>query len=123
MARRLYSTLILDEAVNLAKETSLSHAEEVTGVNRETIKQHGRAQLIAGNKVEEARRRRQAKPRGMKYTIEQKIAVVEKAMQFRKYQAQRKAFEEAGRRLGVNGRSVEMQWRRGLIPGCPPSGI
>lgn len=114
MSRRRYSQLILDEAVALAAETNLAHASDLTGVNQQSIRQHARKKLIAQNKTEEARRRRKTMP---KYTDAQKIECVNVAMKLKQYLGQRKAFIEAGRRLGMNGRSVEMQAQSGLIPG------
>ena len=109
--RKLHSTLILDEAVALAKTEGIGEASRIVGISKEVIRQHARVRALENNKTEVIKRRR-TQP---KYSDEQKLACLKFAEQFKPYLGKRRAWIEAGRRLGVNGRSIEMQFDRGLF--------
>jgi hypothetical protein len=129
---RKYSRLLVDEAVAVAKAQGMFMAVRLTGVHKETI----------------AARKRQLRGctggDGTRYTLAQKQACVRLAKELMAspvtrvvngYKGSRRivpqwnhhtAFVEAGRRLGVNGHSIEYQWLNGMIsleavaPSSPP---
>lgn len=119
---RKYSGLLIDEAVAVAKEKGAKEAERITGVHHETIAQ--RRKKLKGCTGYDGRR----------YTLAQKKACVKMALElvasggthivrvsFGKGDrtvsvwSKKKAFKEAGRRLGVNGLSIMFQWENGMI--------
>lgn len=107
-----YSRLILDEAVTLSKTVGMKEAAKITGVkywsivgHKRTLKRQGKfSPTNNGN-------------RGSRYTMEQKKKCVALANQIRdeSHCATRLAFIEAGRRLKMNGRSIEFMWSQGSI--------
>lgn len=138
-----YPVLMLDEAVRIAEREGLKKAVKVTGIPRASIDLR-RRQL----------RRKQGKTRvlakGSRYTLAQKQACVRLAKELmasdeivktpvacalptckgmpyvvKRYKwPHRKAFIEAGRRLGMNGRSIEWMYIQGTIPLTQqPSGL
>lgn len=129
-----YSLTLLDEAVRLAAMEGVRVAEKATGVSRWSIDMHAKEKSArAGNPRQE---------KGHRYTLAQKQACVRLAMQlmantetitkplgfkrvrrmgtFKKW-SHASAFKEAGRRLGLNGTTIEMMWRMGMIPLNQPS--
>lgn len=125
-----YSRLMLDEAVRIAERDGMKKAEEVTGISIPSIDLRKR-QI----------RRKKGLPKratvGTRYTLAQKQACVKLAQQLMASKAtvtrtvsmmgiarpfkrlrwgHRAAFMEAGRRLGLNGRSIEWMWIQGMIP-------
>jgi hypothetical protein len=130
-----YPVLMLDEAVSIAEREGLKKAVKVTGIKEHSIDLRSR-QL----------RRKQGKTKvravGSRYTLAQKQACVRLAKELmasneikersrlstlphckgmpyvhRRYKwSHRSAFIEAGRRLGMNGRSIEWMYVQGTIP-------
>lgn len=125
-----YSRLLLDEAVELAKSVGYPTAAKMTGVNKNSIHMHAR--------IQKGRAGLASRKDGSRYTLAQKQACVRLAQSLmasdetkdkkcrwgvqkvRKWQ-HRPAFIEAGRRLGMNGRSIEWLWVSGQIPLDSPS--
>lgn len=107
---RKYSRQMLDEAAELAAQIGVRRAAKRTGINAHSIERH--------IKNTRAKKRGPLKKDGDRYTNAQKQACVECAHDLvRKGKARgfRPAFIECGRRLGINGRSIEYQWSVGLI--------
>ena len=125
-----YPVLMLDEAVRIAEKEGLKRAAKETGIKEHSIDLRNR-QL----------RRKQGKSRvmaqGSRYTLAQKQACVRLAKELmasneiiqksakcyhytythKRYKwSHRRAFIEAGRRLGMNGRSIEWMYVQGTIP-------
>lgn len=131
-----YPKLMLDEAVRIAAELGLKGAAKDTGIGAASInlrqRQLRRKQGVA-----------RVMAQGTRYTLAQKQACVRLAQELmgsgetvsrtgiarfnnkakgRKYTfrrlrwSHRTAFLEAGRRLGMNGRSIEWMWIQGTIP-------
>lgn len=130
-----YSLALLDEAVRLARAEGVKVAEKVTGVSQWSINMHAKEQSArAGNPRWE---------QGFRYSLAQKQACVRLAqklmantetrpvrvpnprggwrMGVTKKWTHGAAFREAGRRLGLNGRTIEMMWLMGMIPLDQPS--
>lgn len=132
----LYSRLLLDEAVALAKQKGMKEAARLTGVGYWSI-----------NQRQDELRGPNPKEKGNRYTLAQKRECVALAMRLMASPetvkhvsnicgrqvtrvapkwAQRPAFVEAGKRLGMNGRSIEFMWKRGMLepsnpqPASPP---
>jgi hypothetical protein len=107
-----YSRLILDEAVNLSKTVGMVEAAKVTGVKYWSIVGHKRTLKRQGKYTPGAQGNHKSR-----YTMQQKKRCVALANQIRdeSHCATRKAFIEAGRRLGINGRSIEWQHSQGSI--------
>lgn len=130
-----YPKLMLDEAVRIAATHGLKEAAKDTGIRAASInlrqRQLRRKQGLA-----------KVRDKGSRYTLAQKQACVRLAQElmrsndvvsrtrpcalphskgkpttyrFRKWN-HRSAFVEAGRRLGMNGRSIEWMWVQGTIP-------
>lgn len=127
---RKHPILMLDEAASIAEREGIKKAARVTGINEHSIDLRCR-QL--------RRKRGKAKVRdaGVRYTLAQKQACVRLAKELmasneivqktercynRPYIRKRykwshgSAFIEAGRRLGMNGRSIEWMYIQGTIP-------
>lgn len=128
-----YTRLMLDEAVELSKVRGMKYAVKKTGIKHWSILGHKR-RLAREGKYTPAPRR----SHNNRYTMEQKRKCVELALALmrngetvqkkilfpsrgktivmtRPKWTQRPAFVEAGRRLGMNGRSIEWQWTEGSI--------
>jgi hypothetical protein len=130
-----YSIALLDEAVRIAAMEGSKTAAKVTGVNKWSIDLHMKEKRARSGQSKHA-------DQGHRYTMAQKRACVKLAQKlmagtetvtkrlgfkrlkvmgtFKKYN-HGSAFREAGRRLGINGRSVEMMWNLGMIPMDSPS--
>jgi hypothetical protein len=130
-----YSMALLDEAVRIAAMEGVKVAEKVTGVGRWSIELRAKEKRARSGQSKHA-------DQGHRYTMAQKRACVKLAQKlmagtetvtkrlgfkrlkvmgtFKKYN-HGSAFREAGRRLGINGRSVEMMWNLGMIPMDSPS--
>lgn len=127
-----YSQLLKDEAVRIANAEGMREAVKATGVNKHTILMERRLQNIRAGK-------KQTRQKGFAYTLEQKQACVAIALQLmrskemvevqqragiakkivtvRRFKwSPKSAFDEAARRLGMNGRAVQFQWSIGAIP-------
>lgn len=107
---RKYSRQMLDEAAGLAAQIGVRKAAKKTGINAHSIHRH--------IKNLRAKERGPSRKDGDRYTYAQKKACVECAhdlVRTRKAAGMRPAFIECGRRLGINGRSIEYQWSVGLI--------
>ncbi len=106
-----YSRLLLDEAVEISKVHGVKKAVKLTGIKYWSIVGHKR----------ELTRRGEFKPLEKpgcppRYTPDQKRKCVVLAQQLiRGGKFQRPAFIEAGKRLGMNGTSIEFQWVHGMI--------
>lgn len=125
-----YTRLMLDEAARIARKDGMAEAIKATGIGKESIilrvKQLRRKEGIA-----------RVRPTGNRYMLSQKQTCVRMAQELmgsgqtvqravtirgktrvitRTRWTHRKAFVEAGRRLGMNGRSVEWMWLQGTIP-------
>lgn len=114
--RRLYSDLILDEAVALKRVTNLANAEKVTGVKRWSIIAHERKLKFLENGAIATKQ-----PGYAKYTDEQKkscVILAIKLLATGNY-TKAQAFKEAGRRTGTNGASVQYLWYQGRIKDVP----
>lgn len=130
-----YSLALLDEAVRIAAMEGVKVAEKVTGVNRWSIDLHAKEKRARAGQSKHA-------DQGKRYTMAQKQACVRlaqklmassetitKPLGFKSFRRTGKfkkwhhgsAFREAGRRLGINGRSVELMWTLGMIPLDQPS--
>lgn len=109
-SKQIHSNLILEEASTLAKEWGLTAACEKTGVSKSVLKQYMLVKRKQDSKTEVAKRKNPT----AKYSDAQKLACLKLAEQFRTHLGKRKAWIEAGRRTGVNGRSIEMQYDRGI---------
>lgn len=122
--RRKHSDLLLDEGLALAKKDGFVSASKRLGINYHTLISHNRKR-----RLEQGKRRLRA--RGFRYTLDQKLACVRLALELMaspktkevsvggKYRrtvplwAVIPAFNEAGRRLGINGKSVYFMWIQG----------
>lgn len=127
-----YSQLLKDEAVRIANAEGMRAAVKATGVNKHTILMERRLQNIRAGK-------KQTRQKGFAYTLEQKQACVSIALQLmrskemvevqqragiakkmvtvRRFKwSPKSAFDEAARRLGMNGRAIQFQWSIGAIP-------
>lgn len=130
-----YTRLMLDEAARIARKDGMAEAIKATGIKRASIDLRMR-QLRRAGKL--GRKRKDGiRHTGSRYTLPQKQACVRLAQELmgsrqtvtksakiggrmcvvtRPRWSHRKAFIEAGRRLGMNGRSVEWMWLQGTIP-------
>jgi hypothetical protein len=125
-----YSRLILEEADKIAQEKGFRKAAKITGVNKHSLDLYQR-------RKRKAEGRTKVMQQGSRYTLAQKQACVRLAKQImasketvkhvcimrgrervftRPKWGHRAAFVEAGRRMGMNGRSIEWMWIQGTIP-------
>jgi hypothetical protein len=125
-----YPRLMLEEANRIVDRDGMKAAVKATGINAHSIVWYRRGVI---------QRRGEYKPseKGRRYTMEQKRACVRLAQKLMAsgeikvrhgkcygkpavYRSPKwshaAAFREAGRRLGMNGRSVEWCWIHGMIP-------
>ncbi len=122
--RRKYSNLLLDEGLELAKKIGLKKAAQKLEIHYETLVSHNRIRRLELGI-------RKLKIKGTRYTLAQKLVCVNLALELmasketkemiawgkRKYTTPKwtpyTAFIEAGRRLGMNGRSIHLMWNQG----------
>lgn len=106
-SKRKYSLGWLEEAYKLSKELGITKAAKLSGVSYETLTKHVLVRKLREGYV--------PKPGRFKVSPEQKQKCWEIAMQLygRYSHSTRKCWIEAGRRLGVCGRTVETQFTRG----------
>jgi hypothetical protein len=110
--RRQYSQRSLDAAVNASKTMGVKAAALLTGVKYWSIVQHKRVLKIRGlyktNGKGGGRR---------KYTALQKrhCAVLARQIMWQRKCSVKTAFQAAGSRIGVNGRSILWMWNMGSI--------
>jgi len=109
-AQRVYSVGLLEEAYKLSKEVGLGEAARVTEVNANSLSHYTQIR----------RREEGHKPKkigGRRITDAQKkdcLKIMQMLHQRGFSKGRRKCWIEAGKRIGVNGRSVEFQYVRGL---------
>lgn len=113
MKRFKYSPLMLDEAARLAARVGIRQAAQATGVKFWSIVQWQRKLRLEG-KLPKGK----PNPGNARYTLAQKQQCVRLAMRIadREQRGMTRALREAGRRLGMNGVSINEQWSRGAIP-------
>lgn len=112
-AHTKYSRLLLDEAVALSKEVGEQKASEITGVKLWSLKGRKRELIRLGKYHPPLGHSRG----GSRYTLLQKQQCVRlaHAIHDKEKRGSRPAFIEAGRRLGVNGRSIEWMWTQKMF--------
>lgn len=98
---------MIDRALIIMRRSSIRRAAKVTGLKVSTIEAHRamRNRLLPGYKPRD----------GRKYTLVQKQACRELARNLAQTMTLDKAWAEAGRRLGVNGRELLKQHREGVF--------
>jgi hypothetical protein len=122
--RRKHSDLLLDEGLALAQKDGFIAASKRLGINYHTLISHNRKRRLEQGK-------RKLRARGFRYTLTQKLACVKLALELMASDKTREvsafgkhrrtvplwtkdhAFNEAGRRLGINGHSVYVMWAQG----------
>lgn len=108
-SQRKYSLGLLDEAYKLYKEVGRSEAARISGVGIESLSKY-----IAVKKRLDGIPPRPSKSK-MSNQQKQTCWEVASYLHARGFSgAKRKCWIEAGKRVGINGRSVEMQFDRGL---------
>lgn len=109
-AQRKYSVGLLEEAFKLSIKVGMSDASRQTGVNVNSLSHYAQIRRKEAGHVP-------AKLHGRKITDAQKRDCLKlmKRLHDRGFsKGKRKCWIEAGRLLGVNGRSIEFQFVRGL---------
>ncbi len=107
--QRKISLGLLEEAFQLSQSIGLTEAAKLAGLNKNSLKHYRTIRL---------RELGQSGKRGgiLRVTQEQKYKVfeIQSRLYLRGYGSKRKCWIEAGRRVGVSGRTVEFQYVRGL---------
>lgn len=111
-ARRIYSLGLLEEAYQLSKKVGLSAAAKLAEVNINSLSHFRQVR-----RKEEGHVPKEALGQNRIPAQKKKQCYVMALILFQDYQfskSMRKCWIEAGKRLGVNGRSIEFQLGRGL---------
>lgn len=114
--RRRYSLELLNLGAERATEIGPKAAAQELGIGYEALRKHCFVKRIEKQGQGICVMKRKA-ANGTKYTVEQKQAVVRKALQIQSETGQpiKKCYVSAGRLMGVNGISVHMQFIRGIF--------
>lgn len=110
LQRRRISMGLLEEADRLSQKTTASSACKQAGISVATLKHFQLTKRLAAGSVR--------KPYYCKYTRAQKLkclAMMEELFRIGFSKSRRKCWIEAGKRVGVNGRSIEFQYVRGIF--------
>ncbi len=112
LRQRIYSSGLLEEAYRLSRKIGLKEAARVSGVNKHSLRHYILVKRIESG--EPAKKKRPGPntipPQKKKECHKLAFALFKK----RYSTAMRKCWIEAGRRTGINGRSVEFQYIRGI---------
>ncbi len=112
LRHRTYSSGLLEEAYRLCQKVGFKEAARISGVNRNSLRHY-----VLVKKITDGTPTRKHKP-GPNTIPPQKKKECHKlafALFKKRYStSMRKCWIEAGRRTGINGRSVEFQFIRGI---------
>ena len=117
LKHRKYSLQLLDESIKLAAEIGPTNASRITGVPKRRICEHRRSRDIEANGAEGMRKAVIAS--SQKWSTESKRACVKLALAICKAHGPlysvKKAYEEAGQRTGICGKTARNAFERGLL--------
>lgn len=110
-AQRLYSLGLLEEAFKLSKKVGIAEASRVSGVNYNSLIHYRLIRLREEGRVSrKIKRSNSIDPVKKRRCYEVYLDLVAR----RYSRSRRKCWIEAGKMTGVNGRSVEFQFIRGI---------
>lgn len=98
-----YTTLLLDEAVNVSREVGVKEAERITGVDYWSIVRRKRVLIREGKYAPLANSREKIKQCA---DLAKRLIGTEIVVQVKKKLTRHGAFIEAGKRMGMNGQNV-----------------
>lgn len=108
LAQRKYSIGLMEEALKLFAKMTLVQAAKLSGVNPNTLKQFALAKRVSEGTVGPSKSRIPHAKKQVVYSLA--MALHQKGFS----RSMRKCWIEAGRRVGISGRTVEFQYVRGL---------
>jgi hypothetical protein len=111
LSTRLYSTGLLEEAHKLSLKVGVAQASVIAGVNKHSLSHYIQAHKLANGHTPKPYNGSNALPPAKK-----RACVILAFQLFKKgfSRSMRNCWIQAGKRTGVNGRSVEFQYVRGL---------
>lgn len=110
-AQRTYGVGLLEEAYQLSKQVGLTKAAKLSEVNRNSLSHYAIIRRREeGTARKQPERIRRITPQQKKQCYSAYLLLVRQGFS----KSKRKCWIEAGKRTGVNGRSVEFQFVRGL---------
>lgn len=109
-AQRIYSLGLLDEALKLGKKVGLPKAALESGVNINSLRHYSQVKKIEnGHKTKPYKGSNRIDP-----DLKRACLNVYRQLHASEFGGHRKCWIEAGKRVGINGRSVEFQYVRGI---------
>ena len=110
-AQRKYSLGLLEEAFQLSEKIGPAKAALEAGVNKNSLIHY---RLLRLRELGRSRKAGPLKKNNIDPVKKRKCFETYQRLHAAKFGCHRKCWIEAGNRTGINGRSVEMQWVRGI---------